>query len=219
MPGSAYASIGWELVMRSARWWMAAVTLGAAGNALAIEGAGLVPPQNPPWPQWQGRLSFGTTTPLFSQDAMNTGTTGIKLSGATLLGDYYFTRTLRLGNSGGFRATSGVFLGSRSTSLLSTGPALGGRAFSIERRSLGSFGLTAPTEAASDPAAVPYVGVGYTSLYGKSGWGFSADFGLMALSPGSAVKLGRVLGGQSLDDVLRDMRLSPLVQLGVSYSF
>jgi hypothetical protein len=67
-----------------------------------------VPPQNPPWPQWQGRLSFGTTTPLFSQDAMNTGTTGIKLSGATLLGDYYFTRTLRLGNSGGFRATSGV---------------------------------------------------------------------------------------------------------------
>jgi hypothetical protein len=61
--------------------------------------------------------------------------------------------------------------------------------------------------------------VGYTSLYGKSGWGFSADFGLMALSPGSAVKLGRVLGGQSLDDVLRDMRLSPLVQLGVSYSF
>ena len=32
--------------------------------------------------------------------------------------------------------------------------------------------------------------------------------------------LGRVFNGnQSLDDVLREMRLSPLVQVGVSYSF
>ena len=50
--------------------------------------------------------------------------------------------------------------------------------------------------------------------------GHKADVGVMALNPGSAVKLGRVVGGnQSLDDVLREMRLSPLVQVGVSYSF
>jgi len=66
---------------------------------------------------------------------------------------------------------------------------------------------------------VPYFGFGYTGLPSKAGWGFSADLGVMALNPGSAVKLGRVFGGQNLDDVLRDMRLSPLVQLGVSYSF
>jgi hypothetical protein len=155
---------------------------------------------------------------------MNPDRSGLKLSGATLLGDYYFTRSLpRLGDSGGFRATSGVFLGARSGSLVSTGPAtgLGGRAFSVERRSIG--GLTLAT--ASDPATpetgtVPYVGLGYTGLPTKGGWGFSADVGLMALSPGSAVKLGRAFtGGQSLDDALRDMRLSPLVQVGVSYSF
>jgi hypothetical protein len=207
--------------MRSAHWWVAAVAFGAAGSVFAVEGAGLVPPKNSPWSQWQGRLSLGTATPVFANDPMNAGNAGIKLSGATLLSDYYFTRALRLGNSGGFRATSGVFLGNRSSSLLSTSSAtgFGGRAFSVDRRSLGSFGLATPADGASDPAAVPYVGVGYTGLHGKSGWGFSADLGLMALSPNSAVKLGRVLSGQSLDDVLRDMRLSPLVQLGVSYSF
>jgi hypothetical protein len=38
----------------------------------------------------------------------------------------------------------------------------------------------------------------------------------MALNPGSGLRLGR---GQSLDDVVRDMRLTPVLQLGVSYSF
>jgi hypothetical protein len=34
------------------------------------------------------------------------------------------------------------------------------------------------------------------------------------------VRFGRVFNGsQSLDDVVRDMRLAPVVQLGVSYSF
>jgi hypothetical protein len=62
--------------------------------------------------------------------------------------------------------------------------------------------------------------LGYTGLSSKGGWGFSADVGVMALSPGSSVKLGRVFSGnQSLDDLLREMRLSPLVQVGVSYSF
>ncbi|WP_280152844.1 hypothetical protein [Piscinibacter sp. XHJ-5] len=207
--------------MRSAHWLVAAVALSAVASVSAVEGAGLVPPKEAPWPQWQGRLSLGTTSPLFGQDPMNPAGAGVKLSGATLLGDYYFARSLRLGNTGGFRATSGVFLGNRSSSLLSTGAttAFGGRAFSVDRRSLGSFGLTTPSDATQEPGAVPYVGVGYTGLYGKSGWGFSADLGLMALSPASAVKFGRVLSGQNLEDVLRDMRLSPLVQVGVSYSF
>ena len=75
-------------------------------------------------------------------------------------------------------------------------------------------------DSAPEPGAAPYLGIGYTGLSSKGGWGFSADVGVVALSPRSTVKLGRVLGGtQSLDDVLRDMRLSPLLQLGVSYSF
>lgn len=208
--------------MRSAHWLMAAVvTCSAAGGAWGIEGDGLVP-KSAPWPRWQARLSLGTA-PALSADPMSADGIATKLSGATVLSDYYFTRSLpRLGDSGGFRATSGMFLGTRSGSLLSTGPGtgLGGRAFSVDRRTLGGLKLPGLPDAAADGSgAVPYFGVGYTGLPSKGGWGFSADLGVMALNPASAVKFGRVFGGQNLDDVLRDMRLSPLVQLGVSYSF
>ncbi|HEX6708211.1 MAG TPA: hypothetical protein VF169_25985 [Albitalea sp.] len=208
--------------MRSAHWMVvAAVALNAAASVWAVQGDGLIPPKETPWPRWQGRLSLGTTAAPLRADPMNVDSSS--LSGASVLGDYYFTRSLpRLGSSGGFRATSGLFLGSRAATLLSTGPGagLGGRAFSVDRRSLGGYGLVSPADAPPDSGAVPYVGVGYTGLSPRSGWGFSADLGLMALSPSSAVKLGRVFSGnQSLDDVLRDMRLSPLVQVGVSYSF
>ena len=95
------------------------------------------------------------------------------------------------------------------------------RAFSVDRRSVGGLQLPGLPDTSPDSSgAVPYLGVGYTGLSGKAGWGFSADLGVMALNPGSAANLGRVFGNvQNLDDVLRDMRLSPLVQVGVSYSF
>jgi len=60
----------------------------------------------------------------------------------------------------------------------------------------------------------------FYSIKAKGGWGFSADLGLLALNPASAVRFGRSLGaGQSLEDTLREMRLSPVLQLGASYSF
>lgn len=208
--------------MRSAHWVAAAAMLmGTAGSAWAV-GSGLVPTDTNLWPRWQGRLALGTYSPALHPDAMNPESQGLKLGGASLLGDYYFSRSLRgPGSGGGFRATSGLFVGSRSTSLLWTSPAasLGGRAFTVDRRGLGASGIASPVDPNADPGAVPYVGVGYTGLAGKGAWGFSADLGVMALNPGSAVKLGRVFTGQSLDDTLRDMRLAPLVQLGVSYSF
>ena len=40
------------------------------------------------------------------------------------------------------------------------------------------------------------------------------------MSPRSAVKFGSAIASPlSIDDLLRDLRLSPLIQLGVSYSF
>jgi hypothetical protein len=57
-------------------------------------------------------------------------------------------------------------------------------------------------------------------LAGRSGWSFSADFGLVALAGGNMVRLGRVVGGsQSLDDLVRELRLSPVLQFGASYAF
>jgi len=211
-----------ELIMRSAHWVAAAaVFTSAAGSAWAL-GDGLVPSDSGLWPRWQGRLAVGTYSPALRPDAVNLDSQGLKVGGASVLGDYYFSRSLRgPGSARGFRATSGLLLGSRSTSLLSGGPAasLSGRAFNVDRRSINIGGLANPADNVADPGPVPYVGIGYTGLAGKGGWGFSADLGFMALNPGSAVKLGRVFNGQSLDDTLHDMRLSPLVQLGVSYSF
>ena len=67
---------------------------------------------------------------------------------------------------------------------------------------------------------LPYLGLGYTSVSVRAGWGFSADIGMVARQPSSAIKLGRVAGGgQALDEVLRELRLTPLLNLGVSYSF
>jgi hypothetical protein len=200
----------------------ALVIVVAAGNAWSIEGDGLMPSKQSPWPRWQGRLSLATTAAPLRADPMNGFEYNApKLAGATVFSDYYFTRSLpRLGDSGGFRATSGMFLGARASSMLSTAPGLGGRAFSMDRRSVGGLQLPGAPDAPVDSgSAVPYVGLGYTGLPSKGGWGFTADLGVMALSPGS-VKLGRVFsGGQNLDDALREMRFSPLVQVGVSYSF
>ena len=77
-----------------------------------------------------------------------------------------------------------------------------------------------PADPTVDNATLPYIGIGYSNLSPKSGWSFSADLGVVSQSPGNVVRFGRVFGGsQSLDDVFRDMRLAPVVQLGVSYSF
>jgi len=59
------------------------------------------------------------------------------------------------------------------------------------------------------------MGVGYTGLSVRSGWSFSADLGLVAQNPGGL----KLIRSQSLDDAVREMRLAPLLQFGVSYAF
>jgi hypothetical protein len=51
----------------------------------------------------------------------------------------------------------------------------------------------------------------------RGGWGVSADLGLAGRS-GSNGGL-RVNGNQSFDDLMRELRISPMVQVGVSYAF
>ncbi len=205
--------------MRSACWLAAAaLTMSTGGSAWALDD-GLVPSVASLGPQWQGRLALGTYSPIAYPDAMNIDSQGLKISGASLLGDFYFSRTLiGVGSASGFRATSGLFIGTRNASLLLGTPSagLGGRPFNMDRRTVDVWGMSNTADSNGDQAPVPYVGLGYTRLARRDGWGFSADLGVMALKPGSAVKLGN---GASLDDALRDMRLSPLLQLGVTYSF
>jgi hypothetical protein len=190
--------------------------------AVAADGRGLTLGRDDPWPRWQGRIML-STTPVWG-NGLERRDPGNPVAGSlSLMSDYYLTEPAAgPKHAGGFRATSGVVIGPRSQAWAGPLPgAPSGSAFSASRRVFGQSPTTLPGDAAGiDTPTLPYVGVGYTGLSPRGGWSFSADLGVFSLSPSSAVKLGRVLGGsQSLDDTLRDMRWSPVLQLGVSYSF
>lgn len=189
---------------------------GSAAPALAAEGDSLtLNPDQLPWARWQSRLSLGTATPPLSYGLSNQAAN--KINSASLMSDYYFARSLvGHGNSGGFRATSGLIFGPRSTPLSSGQPNLAtGNAFSIGSRLFGPSALPSSGDTAGDNATLPYLGFGYTGLSARNGWSFSADLGMVAQQPGGL----KQIRSQSLDDVVREMRLAPLVQLGVSYAF
>ena len=183
----------------------AAVVSTLVGTPAMSAGEGLVAdPERVPWARFQARVLPSTAAPGWRSELAPQERIGLRVASLGLLGDVYLGRSspdadrvLR-----GFRATSGLIVGARQ-------PLLGTAAVPLAGADLGS-----------ENATVPYLGVGYSSLVAKSGWSFSADLGVVSRSPGNMVRLGRVVNGaQSLEDVVRDMRLAPHVQLGVSYSF
>lgn len=189
----------------------------ADGNGLAADA------DRVPWPAFHGRVDYVAGSDWRNDISFANGS-GLKASAVSVMGDLYF------GNStagdkvqvGGFRATSGLVVGARSNLWGTPGAAPASGLLSVNRRLFGqspAVSLNAG-DANADSATLPYVGVGYSSLATRSGWSFSADLGLVSLNPSNAVRLGRVfVGGQGLDDVVHDMHLSPVLQLGVSYSF
>lgn len=153
------------------------------------------------WSVWQARLSYATPTlPLWGQPLAG-GPGGLMLAG-----DRYFGWG-RLGDSGGLRATGGLLLGPSAL------PGHGANDFFWR---VGTNGA-----AESDTtAAVPYLGLGYSAWWARSGLGLSADLGLAAQRPGQAVRFGRVFSGaDSLDDMVRAMQLAPMLQVNLSYAF
>jgi hypothetical protein len=174
-----------------------------------------------PWARFQGRISYAATAPVAATPTTPGDGTGLQVQGMSLMGDVYFGGTRS--SAGGFRATSGVIYGSRSSlaGMSAMAPASG--LLNVDRRLFGASatGLGYTTDPVNESTGtLPYVGIGYSSLASRSGWSFSADLGLVSLAPANAGRLGRVFGGsQNLDDVVRDMKLTPVLQLGASYSF
>jgi hypothetical protein len=123
----------------------------------------------------------------------------------------------------GLRASAGVVNVSRATAFGTSTLAEQAVIATLPLHRLTGMGTPLPT------ASAPYLGVGWhdtpavrsgNSASSGGAWGFNADFGLMALAPRSTVRFGRNSGGPlTLDDMARDLRLTPLLQLGVSYSF
>jgi hypothetical protein len=207
--------------MRTTTGWLLGLALGVAAQwAAAQSGSGLaVSDDTPGWARWQARIAVNSSTPLWRSDLARGDAAGLKVQGLGLIGDYYFAR-LPLGSqgAGGFRASSGVLLGSGAPLWAAQAPG-GSSQFSLGRRNLSLLPGLPGADPALDSTTVPYVGLGYSGLTGRGGGGFGAVVGVMALHGGSAVRVGRLLTGQSLDDLLRDLRLTPVLQLGVSYSF
>jgi len=137
---------------------------------------------------------------------------------ASVGGDYYFSKNLVDGAvpPSGFRASGALLIRQPGVSLSD---------LAWSSRATTGLALRQPYAPPADPAgqglsAMPYLGLGYSDYSLKTGWGFWADIGLVVQSPGNALGMTRVMSGtQSLDDLVRELRLSPMLQLGVNYSF
>ena len=206
--------------MRYAVWMLAGAltlpTFAARAAGERVDGLASAPETTGPWARWQGRLSLGTDT-----GRLRLGTdpdVRSRAYSAALMGDYYFAPSLGGPQLlGGFRATSGVVFGSRAW--LGSGSAgLTGGSLSISRHPLGPVATPGVPDAALDGNGTqPYLGLGYTGLAAHSGFSFSADLGLLAR--GNSGASGRSLASQNLDDAVRQLRMTPLLQLGASYAF
>ena len=134
---------------------------------------------------------------------------------AQLFGDYYLTGP-GFGHgdiAGGLRVTSGLAIGPRRATQSLLPVRLGD-----SLRGPSSLRLGPDTD--TGRVALPYLGLGYTSLSPREGWGFSADIGLGGLVPGERLRLGRSgPTAAQVENVLNDLRLTPVLQVGVSYAF
>jgi hypothetical protein len=211
--------------MRNVLWICAAAAAALATTAARADGEGLSANADRfAWSSFQSRIAFAPGAPGWRADLAPVERTGLQVGSLGLLGDVYFggSKPAAGAPAGGFRATSGILIGARSPLLNSSAstPSAGGLYASNRRLFGASPGALGATDTSVDSSTVPYIGIGYTNLAAKSGWSFSADLGVVSQSPGNVVRFGRVFGGsQGLDDVVRDMRLAPVIQLGVSYSF
>jgi len=142
---------------------------------------------------------------------------GTSLARALLLGDYYLTGPGFGGDrvSGGLRITSGLSIGPHEDTTALPPTRLGGGL---------QWGARQPGPQSIDRQgahlALPYIGLGYSSLSAREGWGLSADIGLGGQRPGERVRFGDGSPtAAQFESVLNELRLAPVVQFGVSYSF
>jgi hypothetical protein len=179
----------------------------------ALAGSGLLAPDaSMLWPLWQARIAVQTAglTPLGLVHPLDGSAPQRAWQGGALLGDYNFA----VPAYGTFRASGGLMvgvLGGAPLVSVASGPRLGW--------SLQTQGQPLAT-GADAPGTVPYLGLGFTGAPWRQSLSITADLGLVAERPGAAGGVGRaIFGNQGMQSALREMRLSPLLQLGMRYTF
>lgn len=172
------------------RFWILALPLMALPAAAFADGLNASLPGAEP-SRWHTRLELESMFVRAEPTSFGLGANQSWQS-ARLFSDYHLD-ALKFGQTSGLKLTSGLLVTQRGMS-------------------------TSPEDDAR--SAWPYLGLGYSGGGQRGDWGFSADIGMAAQSLGAAVRLGRVFGGGlSASDALRDLRLQPVVRLGMTYSF
>ena len=174
--------------------------LWAMGCGAATAGEGLHPEDH--WPQWQLRIST-VSQPIGWSTSLEGARLG--LGAASVSGDRYLGFG-QVGDGGGLRATGALLFGPPSLALGAPGPT-GGESV-LARPSL----LPTPGTNALDRAPTPYLGMGYTAWWARSGLSLSADLGLLAQGLHPAT-------GPQGSDLLDRMQLTPVMQVQLSYRF
>lgn len=186
--------------------------IGMVSVAGAAQGLSL-PAAETLWPQWQARITLMTSganalalAPLSESGAAPRG-----LRGGALMGDYVFARPA----FGSFRASGGLMSGHPGGLPLASALAGARLGVSVQRSAASSW-----LPGSELPATLPYLGLGFSGAAGLAGLSLTADVGLVAERPEAATGLGRALfGNQGMERSLRELRLAPVMQLGVRYTF
>lgn len=186
------------------------------GHGLNLRGQGF-------WPHWEGRIGVVIDRPInplkdsfvLAQPAQG----GLRIRSLHVLSDYYV--------DGGFRATAGLLRGETGQAWWSSGDNGGGLNLSLQR--LDSLGLLGgpnnrPSSDTNGQQTMPYVGAGYSSQLSVQGaptpWRFNADLGLITINSSNINRIGQVFQGEkNLDELVRDLRLRPIIKVSVGYSF
>jgi hypothetical protein len=180
------------------------------GHGLNLHGQGF-------WPHWEGRIGAAIDRPVnplkdsfvLAQPVQG----GLHVRSMHVLSDYYI--------EGGFRATAGLLRGETGQAWWSSGDNGGGLNLSLQHvDSLGLLGAPSNQSSAdgSGQQTMPYLGAGYTSRLSFNGapssWRINADLGFVSINSSKAGQ-----SDKSLDELVHEMRLRPIVKVSVGYSF
>jgi hypothetical protein len=180
-----------------------------AGLGAGADQGLVAPPADRLWPELHLRITLQAlaASPLPAAsliDASATASSPRGLQSAAVLGDYYFATP----SFGRFRASGGMVVGSLGGSVSpSAGQAR--TELAVSRSNPNSASQSAET---SSPA-MPYLGLGFSSSF-QGPVAVSADVGMAASGLGRAV-----FGNAGMDRALREIRVTPMLQLGVRYAF
>lgn len=205
--------------MRSTRSFASRAALGACllgivAVPVQAQNGIVLPQRDDSWLGWQARITLqtGALAPAASWPLTALGPPGTApalrgIRGAAVFGDYVFARY----SLGSLRATGGLVLGSLSGTPL--------RLAGADAR-LGLGVLDSATNGRGETTALPYIGLGYSSPALWGAWSVTADLGLVAGRPSGLNGSGRgLLGPQATDVGSHELRLAPMLQLGVRHAF